>query len=98
MTNKEKRIQEPNPLNFYGIRKMRILPPHFESIDINIRLYNLEQTIVKWITDNLKGRFFVGNTTILDENNQYQKVIRVGFEDPKELSFFTLACPHLKYK
>jgi hypothetical protein len=98
MSIKHRKIEEPNPLNFYGIRQVRIPPPHFEYMDLNIRLYNLEQTITKWIIENLKGRFYVDNITTLDHDNQYQKIIRVGFEDSKELSFFTLACPHLKYK
>ena len=25
------------------------------------------------------------------------KVLKIGFENPKELSYFTLACPYLKY-
>jgi len=91
-------IKEPNPLNFFGIRKLPVPPPHFECITISFNAYNLERSISKWIKDNLKGRFYVGNATKLDQNNQYQKVIEIGFENPKELSFFTLACPYLKYK
>jgi len=77
---------------------VRIPGPHFETLTMAMHLYNLEGTIVKWITENLKGRFYVGQTTILDESNQFQRVIKVGFEDPKELSYFSLACPYLKYK
>lgn len=32
-----------------------------------------------------------------DDISKVTKVIRIGFEDKKELSFFTLACPLLKY-
>lgn len=96
--SKQRNINEPNPLNFFGIRQVRIPPPHFEDLTIAMRLYNLEGTIVKWIMENLKGRFYVGQTTILDDANQYQKVIKVAFENPKELSYFSLACPYLKYK
>lgn len=92
------KLQDPNPLNFFEVRQVKILPPHFEHINVVMRLYNLEETIVKWIADNLKGRFYVGQTTTLDSQKQYQKVIQVGFEEPKELSYFSLACPHLKYK
>jgi hypothetical protein len=91
-------IREPNPLNFYGIRQVRIPPPHFECIVIDHQIYNLEQTINKWINENLRGRFYVGTITTLDSTNQFQKGIKVGFENPKELSYFTLACPYLKYK
>ena len=86
-----------NPLNFYDIRQLKVPPPHFEYITIEMRKYNLEQTIVKWIEKNLKGRFYVGAMYELDKNNKQVKVIKIGFEDPKELSIFTLSCPYLKY-
>lgn len=91
------KIKEPNPLNFYGARQVTVLPPHFESIDIDMRIYNMERTIVKWIEQNLKGRFYINHAVSLSSDNQYQNGIRIGFEDPKELSYFTLACPYLKY-
>jgi len=93
-----RKLKEPNPLNFYGIRQVRVPPPYFESISLELSRYNLEQTIIKWITENLKGRFYVGSITELNKSNQYVMLLKVAFEDPKELSFFTLACPHLKYK
>ena len=92
------KIKTPNPLNFYDARRVQVLPPHFESIDIDMRIYNMEQTFVKWITDNLKGRFYIGNVVALAADNQYYNGFKVGFENPKELSYFTLACPYLKYK
>lgn len=95
---KKHKIEEPNPLNFYGIRRVRIPPPHFECINVEMRIYNLEGTIIKWIEQNLKGRFYVDNAMHLDSSKQFQNCIKIGFEDPKELSYFTLACPHLKYK
>jgi hypothetical protein len=52
--------------------------------------------MVQWIQDNLTGRFFFGiNVTLKD--NAISKVYTVGFEKASELSFFMLACPHLKY-
>jgi predicted secreted protein len=89
--------QKINPLNFYGIRKLQVPPPHFEYLTIEMSRYNLEQTIIKWIEQNLKGRFYVGAIYELDKNNKQSKVIKIGFEEPKELSFFTLSCPYLKY-
>lgn len=90
-------VRKINPLNFYGIRKLQVPPPHFECLSIEMNRYNLEQTIVKWIEQNLKGRFYVGAVYELDKNNKQSKVIKIGFEDPKELSLFTLSCPYLKY-
>lgn len=91
------RLEKINPLNFYGIRQLEVPPPHFEYTTIEMRRYNLEQTMVKWIEKNLKGRFYVGTMYELDKNNKQVKVIKIGFEDPKELSVFTLGCPYLKY-
>ena len=34
----------------------------------------------------------------LREEGGTETVCKVGFEDAKELSYFTLACPLLKYK
>lgn len=91
------RPRKINPLDFYGIRQLKVPPPHFEYVTIEMRRYNLEQTIVKWIEKNLKGRFYVGSIHELDRNNKQSRVIKIGFEDPKEVSVFTLGCPYLKY-
>lgn len=91
-------LKEPNPLNFYEARQVKVLPPHFQSINLGATIYNLEDTICKWITTNLKGRFYCSRSISLTSDNQLNQTIKVGFEEPKELSYFTLACPHLKYK
>jgi len=98
MKTQFRKIEDPNPLDFYGVRQMNVAPPHFQYINIEPFSYNLEGTVVRWIKENLKGRFYVDKTTILDSKNQFKHVIKIGFEEPKELSFFTLACPYLKYK
>ena len=92
-----KQLKKANPLNFFGARQLQILPPHFEYIDLDLP-YNLQDTIIKWITKNLHGRFYYGKSYSLESDNPNKVVIRIGFEEPKELSYFTLACPHLKYK
>ena len=72
---------------------------HFEFINLPMT-YNLEDALSKWIEENLKGRYYIGKTLAISnqtDNNQIMKCIKVGFENPKELSYFTLACPHLKY-
>lgn len=90
------RDKDPNPLNFFEIRRASIAPPYFEYINVPTR-YNLEQSLVKWINQNLKGKFYVGKAIALDSNESTKPVTRVGFEEAKELSYFTLACPYLKY-
>jgi hypothetical protein len=86
-----------NPLNVFKIRKTTYLPNHFECANIPFT-YNIQDAVEKWINSNLKGRYYISKDIELDSKNTINSVIKVGFEDSKELSFFMLACPHLKYK
>ena len=87
-----------NPLNYFGIRKLDVPTSNLECIEIPMS-YNLEQAIDKWVNQNCKNRDFIGRTFIKNEReNKPNYNIKIGFEDPKELSYFVLACPHLKYK
>jgi len=90
-------LKNPNPLNFFDCRKSKVPPPYFEYISIPLS-YNLEESISKWIYDHQKGRYYVGKSVGITEENSVSTILKIGFEDPKELSYFTLACPHLKYK
>jgi hypothetical protein len=87
---------EPNPLELFNIRRLKYEAPHLKYIDIPLS-YNIEQALVKWINYHLKNRYYIGRTMSLDSENQISNQIRIGFEDPKEMSYFVLACPHLKY-
>jgi hypothetical protein len=88
------KLKQPNPLNYFKVRNTQYLPRHFEVVSLPIS-YNMESSIEKWIFENLKNRYYVSRekTRTFGHNN-----IKVGFEDPKEASYFMLACPHLKYK
>jgi hypothetical protein len=90
------KLKEPNALNLFDLRQLKVPPAHFEYISIPMR-YNLQDSMTRWITDNLKGRFYIGKTVEVDSSNQLATLLQVGFEEPKELSYFTLACPYLKY-
>lgn len=88
--------KKANPLNFFEIRRFDIPPKYFEYITIPLK-YNLEDSLSKWIEDNLKGRYYIGSALEIDDNNSVTTILKIGFEDQKELSYFSLACPHLKY-
>ena len=91
------KIKKPNRLNYFGVRKADAAPPHFEYITIPLH-YNLEDAVIRWIQDNLKGRFYVGRTLrLISPDRSIDELLEIGFEEAKELSYFTLACPHLKY-
>jgi len=88
------KLKQPNPLNFFNVRKTHFCPKHFEVITVD-QTYNMEPSITRWISENLKKRYFIA------KDNSYthkSNSLKVGFEDPKEASYFMLACPHLKYK
>lgn len=88
--------EKPNPLNFFEIRKVKAPIDHFEYVVVPMR-YNLEDAVSKWIEHNLRGRFYIGRTLSVNNLNKSEPYIKIGFEEPKELSYFNLACPHLKY-
>ena len=91
------KLKQPNHYNFFGIRKFKFPPPHLEYITLSTA-YNLEKTIERWINSNLKGRYYLGKTVDVDKEGKINaRMLKIGFEESKELSFFTLACPHLKY-
>lgn len=81
-------------------RELRDPPPHFNYVVMdlrhNIQMHNIQKSIQEWILINLKHRFYIGETLIID-NNQFVIKLKIGFEEPKEASFFLIACPHLKY-
>tara|TARA_R110000851_G_scaffold149970_2_gene290706 strand:+ start:5447 stop:5710 length:264 start_codon:yes stop_codon:yes gene_type:complete len=85
-------LKEPNPLNVFNLRTLTIPAPHFEYCTIPMT-YNLLDAITNWVKDNLKGRYYIGPAIDLDQ----RPVLKIGFEEPKELSYFMLACPLLKY-
>lgn len=83
----------PNPLNVFGLRKVNFPPPHFEYVFINqTSLYQVEE-IREWIEYNCNNRYYVGKAMSLDANNAFINGYKIGFEDPKELTFFKIACP-----
>jgi hypothetical protein len=84
-----------NPLNVLNSREVEYPPPYFHYTILDIK-YNLIQSIKDWILENLKHRFYIGETLVLD-NGQFVVKLKIGFEEPKESSFFLLACSHLKY-
>lgn len=92
------RIKEPNALNFFEARRSKVPVLHFEFISIP-HTYNIEDSINKWIQQHLKGRYFVGKCIeISAKTDHIETIIKIGFEDGKELAYFMLACPLLKYK
>lgn len=87
---------EPNPLDVLEAKQVKFLPPHFETVNLPLK-YNLEQSLANWINRHIKNRFYIGKNVVLNEENKIVQVCIVGFEETKDMSYFMLACPHLKY-
>jgi hypothetical protein len=87
---------KPNPLNFFNLRRVDYLAPHFRSSTIDKYNPTLLKNLDAWIKSNLNGRYYIGQGLSLDKTNTIVYTTVVGFETEKELSFFTIACPHLE--
>ena len=87
---------KPNPLNYFGLRRVEVACPHFKYTVIDKYNPNLVKSMDTWIRKNLNNRYYVGQDIMLDNTNTIVYGIRIGFESEKELSFFTIACPHLQ--
>lgn len=84
-----------NPLNVLGCREVDSPPLHFHYLLFDPKL-NLIKHLRSWIYENLKNRYYIGESLELIDNSFVLK-IKIGFEEPKEASFFLIACPLLKH-
>lgn len=81
-------LQEINPLNVFGLRRLEHSPPHFESVVFDLRVS--EKEITDWIYEHLSGRFYFGEHYYLDDKDHVQKCVKVAFETHSEASYFGL--------
>lgn len=87
------KFDTPNCLDYYDDRRRRIPPPHFKYSYLYNAVVFQSNNIAHWITNHLKGRFFLDES--FDEENPLG-FLQVGFEDPVELTQFLLACPYTR--
>lgn len=86
---------KPNPLNYFNMRRVGFACPHFKYFTVNRFNPDLLKSIDTWINKNLNNRYYIDKGINLDSTNSFVYTIQIGFESEKELSFFTIACPHL---
>jgi len=92
-----KNLLQPNPNTLLGTRKLPIIPEYFETLCIEYK-YNTIDAVERWITSNLKGRYAIcKSVNISDSTSKIETIVKIGFENQKEASYFLLACPILKY-
>lgn len=89
-------LKKANSLNVFKVRRTEFCPPYFEVMTIDEK-YNIIKALDEWIYNNLNGRYYIGKNLILSNEIRILNKIKIGFENPSELSYFMLACPLLKY-
>jgi hypothetical protein len=87
---------KPNPLNYFNLRRVEFACPHFKYSIIDKFNPTFVKNVDSWIKKNLNNRYYIGQDIALDNTNTIVYTTRIGFESEKELSFFTIACPHLQ--
>lgn len=89
---------KPNPLNYFDLRRVEFAAPHFKYTTVDKYSPLLARQLDSWIKTNLNNRYYIGQSITLDNTNTIIYTTLIGFESEKELSFFTIACPHLQQR
>jgi hypothetical protein len=84
-----------NALALLGMRKLKRMPPNFAKITLRDLDHHSVKIVELWILQNLDSRFCIRKNTGLIDDNKMTTVYEVGFEEPKELTMFSLGCPTL---
>jgi hypothetical protein len=87
---------KPNPLNYFDLRRVEFACPHFKYTTVDKYNPTIIKSIDTWIRKHLNNRYYIGQGIALDNTKTIVYITRIGFESEKELSFFTIACPHLQ--
>jgi hypothetical protein len=86
-----------NPIEVLKQRKLSTLPLHFSKIKISDDgFFFIENNIESWIKNKLKGRYCIVYQPAIDGDGKFKSCLFAGFEDPKELTYFMLACPDIR--
>jgi hypothetical protein len=86
---------ELNPLDILNVRRLSYIPQHFAQTQ-TAELMFADQSIDDWIQNRLKGRYAITTKPTVDKDGKLKSATFVAFEDQKELTYFMLACPHLR--
>jgi hypothetical protein len=85
-----------NPLEVLNKRSLSYVPPHFAKMKIADNELHLSGNIESWVRNKLKGRYAISKHPSIDKDGHVKSATFVAFEDQKELTYFMLACPHLR--
>jgi hypothetical protein len=87
-----------NPLEVLNKRSLSHIPPHFAKLKIEDgnRFLVSTNTMESWVRTRLRGRYAIAKLPSIDKDGHLKTATFVAFEDQKELTYFMLACPHLR--
>jgi hypothetical protein len=85
---------EINPLSVLGLRKLNFIPDHFHVISIERGFQDI-RNIDHWIDYNLNSRYAIEQSVDIRDSKKISHVIKIGLEDPKEITMLTLGCKFL---
>jgi hypothetical protein len=86
---------EVNPLNVHGLRRLEHCPPHFTTVNFDLRVR--EKHVTDWIYESLEGRFWFGNNYYSTEAGSTALNTGVAFELPEEASYFLLMIDQINH-
>jgi len=85
-----------NPIDVLKKREMKFIPPHFSKMKIENAEFMFDNSIKTWIQTKLRGRYCIKRAPSIDQEDHLKSATFVAFEEQKELTYFMLACPHLR--
>lgn len=89
---------ELNHLDILGKRKLSNMPSHFAKTKLatDSPWSDDYQDIHNWVSSKLKGRYSIVKMPGISQDGKIKSLPFIGFEDHKELTYFMLACPHIR--
>ena len=84
-----------NALDILNHRQVDSVAPHFAKMKLaEVDLFGSD--VETWIRYKLVGRFYIKRQPGISQDGKLKTATYVGFEDHKELTYFMLACPHIR--
>ena len=84
-----------NALDILNHRQVDSVAPHFAKIKLaDVDLFGSD--VETWIRSKLVGRFYIKRQPGISQDGKLKTATYVGFEDHTELTYFMLACPHIR--
>lgn len=84
-----------NALDILNHRQLDAVAPHFAKMKLSEGdMFGTE--VDNWIRSKLVGRYYIKRQPSISQDGKLKTATYVGFEDHKELTYFMLACPHIR--